>query len=61
MNRLKGLLRDTWWLWTIFFTAGIALTLRANSMFFITIPVLIVAFIYYGMIRYDDDGNHIGE
>ena len=61
MNRLKGLWRDTWWLWSLFFTTGFVLTFFANPLFAITIPVLIVSFIYYGMMRYDDDGNQIGE
>ncbi len=47
MNRYKGLMRDTWWLWLLFFGAGIGLALFANALFLITIPVLIFACIYY--------------
>lgn len=61
MNRYKGLMRDTWWLWLLFFGAGIGLTLLANALFLITIPVLIFACIYYGAFRYDNDGNSVGD
>ena len=57
MNRIKGLLRDTWWLWIIFFVAGVLLTALVNLIFIVTFPILVFTLIYYATIRYDDDGN----
>ncbi len=61
MNRLKGLFRDTWWLWLLFFGTGTVLSIFANVLFVVTLPILFVAFIYYAMLRYDDEGNQVGD
>ena len=61
MNRLKGLFRDTWWLWLLFFGTGTVLSIFANVFFVVTLPILFVAFIYYAMLRYDDEGNQVGD
>lgn len=61
INRYKGLIRDTWWLWLIFLVAAILLTSLVSLLFFVTFPILIFAVVYYGAVRYDDDGNAVGE
>ena len=60
-NRLGGLLRDTWWLWLGFLLLGVVFFFLVSRLFVVTIPILMVAFVYYAMMRYDDDGQHKGE
>lgn len=60
-ERFKGLLRDTWWLWIIFLAISIVFIVRVSLIFLVTLPVLVVAFVYYASMRYDDEGNHKGE
>ena len=61
MKRYSALLRDTWWLWIILVVAGIIFGSFVSFVFFVAIPISIFAFVYFGMMRYDDDGNPIGE
>ncbi len=60
-ERFKGLLRDTWWLWAIFLGISTTFILVVDKLFLVTVPVLVVAFVYYASMRYDDKGNHRGE
>jgi preprotein translocase subunit SecG len=60
-ERFKGLLRDTWWLWIIFLVISIVFIVRVSMIFLVTLPVLVVAFVYYASMRYDDTGKHKGE
>ena len=57
-NRFTGLMRDTWWLWTAFLVIGIVMTILVNRVFLVTFPMLLVAFVYYASMRYNDDGTH---
>lgn len=61
LNRLVGLGRDTWWLWLLFLIVSIVFTAAVDRLFLVTFPVLAFAFVYYAIMRYDDDGNHKGE
>ena len=61
LNRFAGLLRDTWWLWGLFLIMGIGFFVFVDPLFLVTLPVLAFAFVYYAIMRYDDDGNHKGE
>ncbi len=60
MKRYKGLLRDTWWLWLIFVgggsVAGIFMPIALSA-----IPISAFAFIYFGLMRYDNEGKLISE
>lgn len=57
MNRFIGLWRDTWWVWLIFFVIGLFASLVLSRVFWITFPVCIFAFLYFGAMRYDENGN----
>lgn len=60
MKRYKGLLRDTWPVWLIFIVGGciggIFLPIALSA-----IPISVFAFIYFGLMRYDSEGNLISE
>ncbi len=57
MDQLKGLWRDTKWLWA-FFVCFIALLAASISWFFLlTIPALPVSFCYFAFVRYDENGK----
>ena len=60
MNRYKGLLRDTWWLWIVLCGGGILAGSLASFVFYSAIPISIFTFFYFGLMRYDQDGNPIG-
>ena len=60
MNRYKALIRDTWWMWLFLLAFGVILGFF-HPIFFIAIPICFFAFIYFGLMRYDDAGNPIGD
>ena len=57
MNALSGLWRDTWWLWCAFAIGGIFMAIFVHPIFLVIFPMSIVSFIYFGLLRYDKDGN----
>ena len=52
-----GLFRDTWWLWGLFLLAGLLLAIFVDLIFLVTFPICVFAFIYFAMMRYDEQGN----
>jgi len=61
MNRYKGLLRDTWWLWLILCGGGIIAGRFVSFVFLSAIPISIFAFFYFAIMRYDENGDPTGE
>lgn len=57
MARFKGLLRDTWWLWIFFIVICALLIYYVSIVLSVMIPILCFTFVYFAMIRYDDQGN----
>ena len=57
MKRFAGLLRDTWLLWIVLFVAGTLLTIFFSIVFVSTYPIAVCTFIYFGLVRYDDQGE----
>jgi len=60
MKRFKAIWKDTGWLWTVFFVVILGLISLVSFVFLFAIPLLIVIFIYFSLVRYDEDGNFIG-
>ncbi|MFN7628627.1 MAG: hypothetical protein ACK5PZ_17525 [Pirellula sp.] len=60
MKRYKAFLKETWWLWCIYLVATFALVLFVHKIFLAILPMMIVNFFYFALVRYDDDGNFIG-
>ncbi len=60
MERFKSLLRDTWWLWLAFVGLGLILGIF-DPVFLVALPISAFAFIYFGFMRYDEDGNAKGD
>ena len=60
-KRFSGLFRDTWWLWVLFLIVSVCFSIFVSRLFLATLPALVVAFVYYASMRYDDDGNAKGE
>ena len=61
MKRYAALWRDTWWLWLGLVGVGILMGVFVEWIFFIALPISFFAFIYFGLMRYDDRGNHAGD
>lgn len=59
MNQIKGLLRETWWLWLLMFSASLLMGILVTPIYLIVLPGLIVTMVYFALIRYDRDGNNI--
>ena len=60
MKRYKAFLKETWWLWTIFAVVLSGLILFVHPIFVAVIPMIVVIFFYFALVRYDEYGNFIG-
>ncbi|MFN6401179.1 MAG: hypothetical protein ACK449_14895 [Planctomycetota bacterium] len=60
MKRFKAFWKDTGWLWSVFFLVLVGLISFVSLVFLAAIPLLSVIFIYFALVRYDEDGNFIG-
>lgn len=59
MNRFSALFKETWWLWIIFFVAGVCLTI-VSPVFICIFPICIFTFFWFAYIRFGDDGEFKG-
>ncbi len=58
MKRIKGLWRDTWWLWLFFSLMVVGIAALLSSWFFLFVWLTLpVSFFYFAFIRYDEEGN----
>ena len=57
MKRYKALMRDSWWAWITIVVFGIIGGLAVSKIFFSAIPIAFFAFFYFGLMRYDENGN----
>lgn len=57
MQQIKGMLRDTWWLWLIFILMATFLVFYLSPLFAFIYPVLIVVCVYFALGRYDENGQ----
>lgn len=60
MKRYLQFLKDTWWLWLAYVGVTAILIVFVGPIFWAVIPMMIVNFIYFAFVRYDEDGNFIG-
>ena len=60
MKRFYALFKQTWWLWTIYLTLNIGLIFFVRPVFLAVLPMIVVVFIYFALVRYDDEGNFTG-
>jgi hypothetical protein len=58
VKRIKGLWRDTWWLWLFFSLMVVGIAALLSSWFFLFVWLTLpVSFFYFAFIRYDEEGN----
>jgi hypothetical protein len=60
MQRYKALFKETWWLWSIFLTAGILLSWMLSKIFLLIFPISVFVFFWFAWVRYDEDGTFLG-
>ncbi|MEI7459918.1 MAG: hypothetical protein WCK15_10960 [Pirellula sp.] len=60
MKRFYALFKQTWWLWTIYLILNIGLIFFVSPVFWAVLPMIVVIFIYFALVRYDDEGNFTG-
>lgn len=61
MKRYKALLTETWWLWLGILVAGAIGGIFLPLVFFVTVPICLFAFLYFGLMRYDEKGRPKGD
>jgi len=49
-------MRDSWWAWVTILLFGVFGGLY-HFIFYSAIPIAIFAFFYFGLMRYDEEGN----
>jgi 4-amino-4-deoxy-L-arabinose transferase-like glycosyltransferase len=59
MDRYRALLKETWWLWIALAVFGLAMAF-ISPVFLITIPISGITFLWFGYVRFDEDGNFKG-
>ena len=59
MKRYRELIKDTWWLWTIFTAIVVFMVGWVSPIFLALVPMLITVFFYFAFVRYDEDGNFL--
>ena len=57
MKPLRGLWRDTWWLWVAFAGFIVVMAATVGFYFLLLLPTLPVTFVYFAYARYDAEGN----
>ena len=58
MNRIRGALRDMWWLLLLFLAATIGVGLVIGAIVAIIVWIVVVStFAYFACVRYDDTGH----
>jgi Ca2+-dependent lipid-binding protein len=57
VKRFQGLMRDTWIAWVVIFIFGLVLGFVLSPLFFSAIPIGVFSFFYFGLMRYDENGN----
>lgn len=60
MKRFYALFKQTWWLWTIYLILNVTLIFFISPVFLAVLPLILVIFIYFALVRYDDEGNFTG-
>ncbi|PIE23112.1 MAG: hypothetical protein CSA62_08715 [Planctomycetota bacterium] len=57
MGQIRGLWRDTWWLWLAFTAAFVLLTIYVMAVYLIFLPLIPIIFLYFAFGRYDEKGQ----
>jgi len=60
MKRYKAFLKQTWWLWLGYVAVAAGLIYFVAPVFWAVIPMMVVNFFYFAIVRYDEDGNFLG-
>ncbi|KAA1261422.1 hypothetical protein LF1_39700 [Rubripirellula obstinata] len=57
MKQLRGLWRDTWWLWIGFVLVTIGFSFLIGKYFLLLLPCLPIPLVYFAFNRYDENGD----
>ena len=60
MKRYKSFLKQTWYLWLSFSLVTTLLIMYVSPIFIAVLPMMLVIFVYFALVRYNDDGDFIG-
>ncbi|TWT39446.1 hypothetical protein [Blastopirellula retiformator] len=60
MKRYYSLWKSTWWLWMLIIGGAFYLSTLSNVLMCVSLvylPICVVIFLWFGLVRYDDQGN----
>jgi cation transporter-like permease len=57
MKRFQSILKETWWVWLTLVVGGTIAGIVVSPIFLSAIPISAFSFIYFALVRYDEDGN----
>ncbi len=60
MKRYTKFLKQTWYIWLAYVLATTLLIMFVSPIFWAVIPMMVVNFFYFALVRYDDNGDFIG-
>ena len=57
MKRYLAMLKSVGWLWALIFAVDLALGFFVTWIYLLILPGLLLAMIYFTIMRYDEEGN----
>lgn len=57
MKRFAAMMKSVGWLWALIFLVALGLGFLLTWIYFLILPGLILAMVYFTIMRYDEEGN----
>lgn len=57
VKRFAAMMKSVGWLWALIFLVALVLGYLITWIYFLILPGLILAMVYFTIMRYDDEGN----
>lgn len=57
MNRVRRLFQEMWWLIAAIVIATVAMVYYVHPFFLVYVPIALVFFTYFAVVRYDEEGR----
>lgn len=61
MGPIRGLWRDTWFMWPLYLVTVLIVSYAVTPFFLVLIPIFCVIFLYFAFVRYDEHGRNRGD
>jgi hypothetical protein len=57
VKRFAAMMKSVGWLWALIFLVALVLGFLVTWIYFLILPGLILAMVYFTIMRFDDEGN----